>query len=340
VSVYRRRIRLACVVLTDGMSPTQRPIGQQSPQSVATSSACEPHRCAPWRPAGGRDTRRSATKGVGWRLSGRSCATRSAANVPDMRLPGRRGSLHDAVGYAGATPGVSGTHVRRRGGSGGAAMQEGAPVSGGTGGRPGPTPAHRQRLRTTATAFVATCATVDSTRPTRSHVVAQSPGRGPSSRARRFAVLTRLNSAFRPRSCSTVRIAASVCTPPPWHCRCSVRPTGAGVPMLAGASRSSHRHGVPRDLLGPRSPGRAGRSFHGTLSWIVPNWLNCPVLSAAARRWRSSRRYAAAGAFCGVHSVGPFGLSISRLRQPIRHVGDRVRPVIDASPVVGGARRA
>jgi hypothetical protein len=178
VSVYRRRIRLACVVLTDGMSPTQRPIGQQSPQSVATSSACEPHRCAPWRPAGGRDTRRSATKGVGWRLSGRSCATRSAANVPDMRLPGRRGSLHDAVGYAGATPGVSGTHVRRRGGSGGAAMQEGAPVSGGTGRRPGPTPAHRQRLRTTATAFVATCATVDSTRPTRS------PRRGTVTRAR------------------------------------------------------------------------------------------------------------------------------------------------------------
>jgi len=157
---------------------------------------------ASWRPAGGRGTTRSAAQRVGGRLSGRSCETRSDATVPDMRLPGRRGSLHHAVGYADAAPGVPGTRVRRSGGS----------------------------------------ARANSTRPTRSPTCGGAVTRQrPKAGARRIAVLTRLNSAFQPRSCSTVRVAASVCTRAPWHCWCSVRTTGAGVPMLAGVSRSSHR---------------------------------------------------------------------------------------------------
>jgi hypothetical protein len=46
--------------------------------------------------------------------------------------------------------------------------------------------------------------------------------------------------------------------------------------MLAGASHSSHRQGVPRDLLGPRSPGRAGRSLEPWNTLMGPELVELP----------------------------------------------------------------
>ena len=59
------------------------------------------------------------------------------------------------------------------------------------------------------------------------------------------------------------------------------------------------------------------------------------VASVAARRQKSSRRSAAEAGICGVHGVGPFGLSITP-RFPIGAQSSRVRLVIDGSSALDG----
>jgi hypothetical protein len=74
-----------------------------------------------------------------------------------------------------------------------------------------------------------------------------------------------------------------------WHWRCSAVSRGAGVPMLAGASRSTPPH-VWTTTCSVATSGRAGRSFRsqGHPDWTVPNWSPWRVPPAAARRWKSS----------------------------------------------------
>ena len=54
-----------------------------------------------------------------------------------------------------------------------------------------------------------------------------------------IAALARLNSVYPPPFVLPIRAPAGVCTRPRWHPRCSETRRGAGVPMLAGASRST-----------------------------------------------------------------------------------------------------
>ena len=114
---------------------------------------------------------------------------------------------------------------------------------------------------------------------------------------------------FRSRSYFTNPIPASLCTSSRWHSKCLWCSRGAGrrcwraCPLHATVCVCD----ATCSVVPPNRAGRPSCVARGTLM-EVPSWWPCRVPSAAAHRWKCSRRCAAAGGFSGVASVGPSGL--------------------------------